>query len=77
MKIQAVISQTPRKKFQGRPELVYSVEVTSCLQVIKSLRDLAEMVNIDSDRFCDTAKAMAYYIQLIEAVVKQQLGDLK
>ena len=65
--MKAIISDNPQAKITGEPETVQTIDITHCQDNLKLLHEIAKIVNNDeSNRFCETAKLMAFTIRDIE-----------
>lgn len=63
--MKAIITTDYFAKLENRPEVVETVDISYCVNYLKQLKELADIVNSKPESFCDAAKAMAFMIQTI------------
>jgi len=60
--------------FGNKPEVIDKVfDLTPLQNVAKELNVLSEIVNSNSDEFCDAAKAMAHCVRIIKKTLEGQV----
>lgn len=74
--MKATVSLTPSRRFSGEPEIIESVDVTSCMLVIQQLKLMADFVNKSPSEHDTTSLVFAYQIDLIYKALKPQLDRI-
>ena len=76
-KLLAVISKNPSAQMKYESEIVETIDITPCREVLSKLFKIANIIEKKPENFDNTAQFMAQMLRMVEQAIRWENADEK